>query len=113
MRPSALETYLNRSDNRQNSPSPQRRQEGFTQDSGSWETNFFQSKNECLNELGKLIRKVDREEGKVRAYMKDYQLGVLEQLDSEYRALKAELCKALDGAYEKCIIKVKEGFLGE
>lgn len=44
--------------------------------------------------------------------MRDYQLSVLERLNDEYRTLKSELCRMLDGAYERCIIKVKEGFLG-
>ena len=39
-------------------------------------------------------------------------MAVLNRLEREYRALKAELLKILDGTFERCMIKVKEGFVG-
>lgn len=58
-----------------------------------WETEFPNSKSECIDQLNRIKWNVKKQEEMITAQVKESQAAVLRQLDQEYQVLRKEICQ--------------------
>jgi hypothetical protein len=71
----------------------------MSQNHDLWETNFFNAKRECLDELARIKDNITNEEQYITKWLGSYETNVMLMMDNEYQKIKQEIITFLDNGH--------------